>query len=79
MEINITNLWKLFHYGVKIYHYDKLIGIIYLLERLALDCFNNIFSTDTGTLEKNIPLLDEVDDGEISPTCRGLHFSQLRF
>ena len=31
-------------------------------------CFNNTFSNDTGTLEKNIPILDEVDDKETVST-----------
>ena len=35
MGITITNFWKLFLCGVKIYHYYKLIGIRELLERLA--------------------------------------------
>ena len=57
MVMNITNLWKTFRYGVKKDHYDKLIGIRELLERLALDCFNNTFSNDTGTPKKYIPPL----------------------
>ena len=32
MGMNITNIWKLFHYGVKRDHYEKLIGIRELLE-----------------------------------------------
>ena len=57
MGMNITNFWKIFRYGVKIDHYEKLIGIREFLERLALDFSNNHFSTDTGTPEKNIPPL----------------------
>ena len=75
MGMTIINFWKIFCYGVKRDHYDKLIDIREFLGRLALDCFNNPFSTDTGTLENNIPLLDEVDDGETVSTCRALHFS----
>ena len=37
MVMTITNYWKLFCYGVKIYHYKKLIGIRELLEQLAQD------------------------------------------
>ena len=48
--MTIINCWKIFCYGVKRYHYEKLIGIRELLERLALDLFNNTFSIDTGTL-----------------------------
>ena len=62
MGMTITNYWKLFCYGVKRDHYDKLIGIREFSERLAQDCFNNNFSSDSGTPAKNIPLLDEVDD-----------------
>ena len=75
MGITITNFWKLFCFGVKRDHYDKLIGIREFLERLAFNCFNNTFSTDTGIPEKNIPLLDEIDDGETVSTCRSIHFS----
>ena len=63
MVMTITNLWKLFRYGVKRYYYEKLPGIIELSERLALHCFNDIFPADTGTPANNILLLDEADDG----------------
>ena len=75
IEINITNFRKIFHYGVKIYHYEKLVGIRELSELFALDCLNNPFSTDTGTPEKNIPPLYEVDDIATFYTCRALYFS----
>ena len=75
MGMNITNCWKLFCYGNKRDRYDKFIGIREFWEQLALDCFNNHFSTVTGTPAKNIPLLDEVDDGETFSTCRALYFS----
>ena len=58
MGMAITNCWKLFRYGVKRDHYGKLVGIREFSERLALNCFNNPFSTDTGTTAKNIPPLD---------------------
>ena len=70
MVMTITNCWKLFRYGVKRYHYDKLIGIREFSERLAQDSFNNNFSSDSGTPAKNIPLLDEVDDEDKVSTCR---------
>ena len=73
--MTIINYWKLFHYGVKRYHYDKLIGIRELLELLALDCSKNPFSTDTETLTNNISLLDEVDYVETFYTCIDLRFS----
>ena len=68
MGMNINNLWKLFRYGVKRDHYEKFIGIRELLEQLAQYCFNNPFSPDSGTPERNIPALDEVDDGDTVST-----------
>ena len=64
MGTTITNCCKLFSYGVKRYHYDKLIGIREFSEKLAQDCSNNTFSPDSGTPAKNMPPLDEVDDGD---------------
>ena len=52
--MSITNFWKLFCYGIKRYHYEKLFAIREIFERLALDCFNNSFSDDTGTPANNI-------------------------
>ena len=75
MGMTITNCWKLFRYGVKRDHYDKLIGIRKFLERLAQYFFSNTFSPDRGNLEKKIPPLDEVNDGDTVSTCRALHFS----
>ena len=75
MGMNITNCWKLFRYGVKRDHYDKLMGIREFLERLAQYCFNNKLSSDRGTPAKNIPPLDEVDDEDTVSTCRALQFS----
>ena len=62
-------------YGVKREHYYKSIGIREFSERLAQDCFNNNFSSDSGTPAKNIPLLDEVNDESTVSTCRSLKFS----
>ena len=59
MGITITNWCKQFHCGVKRDQSEIFIGFRELLEQLALDCFNNHFSTDYGTLAKNIPILDE--------------------
>ena len=72
--MNINNCWKLFCCGVKIDHYEKLISIREFSERLAQDFFNNNFSPDRGTPAKNIPPLDEVDDGDTVSTCRELQF-----
>ena len=74
MGMTITNFWKLFCYGVKRNHYEKLIVIREFSERLDLDCFNSTFSTDTGNPEKNMPTLDEVDEVETVSTCRALRF-----
>ena len=68
--MNITNSWKLFCYGVKRDHYDKLIGTRKLLQLLAQYCFNNPFSPDRGTPSKNLNPLDEVNDGDtVSTLC----------
>ena len=75
MGMTITNFWELLIYGVKRYHYEKLIGIREFLGRLAQDSFNNNFSPDSGTPAKNVPPLDEVDGGDTVSTCRVLHFS----
>ena len=75
MEMNITHFWKMSPYGVKRYHYKKLIGIREFLEKLAQNISNNHISPDTGTPAKNIPPLDEVDGGDTFSTCRALHFS----
>ena len=72
--MNITDFWRLFLYGIKRDHYEKLIGIREFLEWLALYCFNNPFSTDTGAPKKK-PFLDEVDDEETVSTFHALHFS----
>ena len=74
MGMNITNFWKLFHNWVRREHYGKLIGIREFSERLAQDFFNNPFSPDIGTPEKNIPPLDEVDYGDTVSTCCALTF-----
>ena len=68
MGMAINRFWKLFHCGFKRDHYAKLIGIRELWEVISIDCFNNTFSTDTGSLAKNTPLLDNVDDGVIVST-----------
>ena len=58
-RMTITNFWKLFCYGVKRDCCEKLIGIRAFLERLALHCFNNHFSTDTWYPDKEhtLPLM----------------------
>ena len=65
--MKITNCWKLFCYGVKRYHYNKFIGIREFLEKIAVDCFNNNFTTDTWTPEKNIPSLGDIDKKTMCP------------
>ena len=61
MGMKITNFWKLFCYWVKRDQYNKFIIITELLEQIAVDCFNNNFTTYTGNLAKNIPSLDGID------------------
>ena len=75
MGMTITNCWKLFRYGVKRDHYDKMIVIREFSERLAQDCLNNNFSSDRRTPENNMPPLDEVDDEDTVYTCHSLQFS----
>ena len=55
--INLTYFCKLFSYGVNRKHYVKYIGIREYSEQLAYDLFWNPFPTDTGTPDKNIPIL----------------------
>ena len=61
MGMKINNCWKLFHYVIKRYHYDKFIGTREFLEQLDMDCFSNLFTTYTGMPTKNIPYIDESD------------------
>ena len=75
MGMTITNCWKLFRYGIKRDHYEKLIGIREFSERRAQDFFKYKFSSDRGTPAKNIPPLDVVDDEDTVSTCRALQFS----
>ena len=48
--------WNIFCYGFNREQNRSFIEIGELLERLALDCFNNPFITDTGTPDSNIYL-----------------------
>ena len=75
MGMTITNCWKLFRYGVKRDHYNKFIGNREFLELITVDCFNNNFTTDAETPAKNIPLLDDIDNGGTVYTCRRLNYS----
>ena len=58
----ITNCWKLFHCGVKRDHYEKLIRIREFSEQIAVSCFINTFTEDTGNLVNSIPSLDNIDN-----------------
>ena len=75
MGMTINNCWELFRYGVKRGHYDNFICIREILERIAIDCFNNNFTIDTVTPEENIPSLDEIDNKVTVHTCRRLSYS----
>ena len=77
LGITMTTCWKIFCYRVKRHHFEKNIGIREFSERLALDCFNNTFSTDTGTPENNISPLDEFNEVYAYCTCRAVHFPVL--
>ena len=70
---------QIFCHCVNRYNYYKFIGIIELSERLALNFFNSPFSTDNGATAKNIPPLDELDDGETVSNCQALHFSSYDY
>ena len=61
MGMTITNCWKMFRYGVKRDQYINFIVIREFLEQLAMDCFSNPFTTDTGTQLNNIPSLCDID------------------
>ena len=74
MGITINVSWEVFHYRFKRYTHEKFIDIRELLESLALDCFNNYFTTEIVNLEIYIPLIDKVNNGYIFSTCCALHF-----
>ena len=63
--VYLTKWWKIFCCGVKIEHCYKDIGIREYSEKLSHYCFQNAFSTATGTLANNLPLFDDVDDKEL--------------
>ena len=75
MGMKITNIWKLFSYGVKRDHHEKFIGISELSEQIAVDCFNNTFTTDTWITSKKIPYLGDIDNEGIVYTYWGLNYS----
>ena len=77
--ITITNYRELFHYGVNRDHYDKQILNKELSRPIALDCFNNPFSTDTGTTTNKIRLLEQVNDIETVYTLRNHNFSSSAY
>ena len=45
------------------------------MERIAADCFNNPFTTDTGKPSKNMPYLDGIDNEDTVFTCQILNYS----
>ena len=75
MGMTITNFWGIFCYGVKRENDDKFVVRREFSEQLALECFNNIFLTDNGTIDENMPLLDEVNDEDPVVTHRHIYFS----
>ena len=75
MGATITNCLKLFRYGVKREHYGNLIGIREFSEKIAVDCFNNTLTRDTGMMENTIPYLDGIDNKVTLYTYRRLSYS----
>ena len=75
MGTTITNCWKPFCYGVKRDHYNTFIGITEFSERIAVDFFNNNFTTETETPENNIPFFDDIDKKRTVYTYRRLNYS----
>ena len=45
------------------------------MEQIAVDCFNNNFTTDTGTPAENIASFDDIDNKGTMSTCRSLDYS----
>ena len=58
-----------FSMGIRGNTTTSLFCIREFLELLAMDCFINTFTTDTGAPEKNIPFLDEIDNKATVTTC----------
>ena len=75
MGMTITNCWKLFCYGVKRDHYDKIIGVRELSEQIAVYCFGNTVITYKVTLSNIIPYLGDIDNEGIVYTYWGLNYS----
>ena len=67
----INNCWKLFCYQVKMYHYEKFIGIRKFSERLDMDCFSTPFTIEIG--QGSPILLDDtkMEIGEMIFNIRG--------
>ena len=74
MGMVITNCWKLFRYGVKRDRHDKFISIREFSEWIAVDWFNNTFTTYTGTPEKNITYLGDIYNEDTVFTCWNLNY-----
>ena len=73
--MNLTNVWKIFGYGVKREHYEKFIRIGELLERFSHDLFKNPFSAYTGTTAKTTSILDRLNREEPTATLCCTDFS----
>ena len=66
--ITVTNFWKLFLHIFNREKYEILIGIRELSEHISHYCFKNTLSNDSMTPDKNIPLLDGLDDEYLAAT-----------
>ena len=75
MGMKITNCWKLFCYGVKRDHYDKIIGVRELSEQIAVYCFGNTVITYKVTLSNIIPYLGDIDNEGTVYTCKIINYS----
>ena len=75
MGMTITSCWKLFRYGVKRDHYKKFISIRGFSEQIAVDCFNNTFTTYTGMPANNIPSLDDINNKGTVCICQRISYS----
>ena len=75
MGTKITNCYKLFCYVVQRDQYNKFISTKELSEQISANCFNNLFTTDTGKPSKNMPYLDGIDNEDTVFTCQILNYS----
>ena len=71
----LRNFWEIFCYRIKREHYEKFIGVREFLGQLSPNCFDNPFSTDTRTPDKNLPLLGGFKNEDPVTNRRRIDFS----